>query len=133
VPPVISPRTGLTFHTLDDRVFLELLATSRGYTSTAGFESVCEAAFLGKPVLVVPTGNHIEQRCNALDAERAGIAMWREDFDLTEFVERLDSFDADARAEFRRWVLGAGDRILSLLEVSARGRPAFGGLGRSTA
>ena len=35
----------------------------KAYASTAGFESVCEAMYLGKPILMVPA--HIEQDCNA--------------------------------------------------------------------
>ena len=117
VPSTLSPRKGVVFHRLDDQVFLDLLATSRGYVSTAGFESVCEAAFLGKPVMVVPTGHHTEQRCNALDAERAGVAMWREDFDLTDFVSALDAFAPEARAHFQTWVREARDIILPLLQM----------------
>ena len=120
VPAALSPRQGLTFHRLDDRKFLELLASSRGYASTAGFESVCEAAFLGKPVMMVPTENHVEQQCNALDAERAGLAVWRNDFDLSEFLSGIDAFCPAAWEDFRAWVRGAPDTILPLLEASAR-------------
>ncbi len=127
VPAAVSPRRGLTFHRLSDGTFLELLATCRGYTSTAGFESVCEAAYLGKPVMVVPTHNHLEQRCNALDAERAGIATWREDFDLTDFVTRMDSFDPASREGFRTWVREAREVFLPLLEDTARGVQAMRG------
>ena len=52
----------LTIETL----FLEYMAGCKGYATTAGFESVCEAMYLQKPVLMVPT--HIKQECNALDA-----------------------------------------------------------------
>jgi uncharacterized protein (TIGR00661 family) len=121
VPATHSPRPGLTFHRLDDQVFVDLLATSRGFTSTAGFESVCEAGFLGKPIMVVPTRNHTEQLCNALDAERAGIARWKEEFDLTEFVAGIDAFDPDAREGFKAWVRGAQEVILPMLEVVAGG------------
>lgn len=34
-----------------------------GYVTTAGFESVCEAMYLGKPVMMIPT--HVEQEINA--------------------------------------------------------------------
>jgi uncharacterized protein (TIGR00661 family) len=120
VPDTYSPRENLTFHRLSDEIFVHLLSTCRGYTSTAGFESLCEAAFLGKPVMVVPTGNHVEQRCNALDAERAGIAIWREAFDLTDFMLEVDSFDPRSRDGFRRWVEGSQEVILPLLEVAWR-------------
>ena len=121
VPAVTSPRKGLSFHRLDDRVFLDLLAGCRGYASTAGFESVCEAAFLGKPILLVPTGKHVEQRCNALDAARAGIARWRNDFDLSDLLDEIEGFDPGPRQSFRDWVKGGREAFLPLLEAVAHG------------
>ena len=44
----------LTFHKLHGEKFLRLMASSRGVACTAGFESVSEAAYLGKPLLMVP-------------------------------------------------------------------------------
>ena len=41
----------LSFHQLDDVKFLNYMAGCRAYASTAGFESICEAMYLGKPVL----------------------------------------------------------------------------------
>ena len=125
VPEEVSPRQGLTFHRLSEEKFLELLVTCRAYTSTAGFESVSEAAYLGKPVMVVPTLNHVEQRCNALDAERARVAVWREEFDLSEFIANLGTSPASALEDFRRWVQGAGETILPLLEGAAMGENPF--------
>ena len=122
VPPVYSPRENLTFHQLDDRKFLGFLSTCRGFTSTAGFESVCEAAFLGKPIMVVPTGNHLEQRCNALDAQRAGLAIWRDDFQLTDFLKSLDDRTPSAHGAFRRWVQSAPESFVCLLEGLCEGR-----------
>jgi uncharacterized protein (TIGR00661 family) len=120
VPAATSPREGLTFHRLDDALFLDLLAGCRGYTSTAGFESVCEAAYLMKPIMLVPTGNHVEQRCNARDAERAGIARWRGDFDLTDLLVGMESFDPGPSRAFRDWAQMAADHVLSILEATAR-------------
>ncbi len=121
VPPAFSPWEGLTFHRLDDKAFLELLVSCRGFTSTAGFESVSEAAFLGKPVSLVPTGNHTEQLCNALDAERAGLATWRNDFDLSSFFLSLESWQDSGREPFRAWVRSAPGTFLRLLEGVAKG------------
>lgn len=58
----------LSFHYLDDSLFLEMMASCKAYASTAGFESICEAMYLGKPLLMVPS--HIEQKCNAFDATK---------------------------------------------------------------
>lgn len=116
-----SPWEGLTFHRLDESSFLSLLATSAGFASTAGFESVCEAAYLGKPILLVPTENHVEQLCNAMDAKRAGLAEWRRDFDLTQFVGGLREWDLGPREAFRKWVRRAPGIFLRLLEGIASG------------
>jgi len=91
----------LTFHRLDGEKFLRMMAGCRAVVSTAGFESVCEAAWLGKPVLVVPVQNHAEQMLNALDVVQAGFGISDEAFRLDrlgELPERLDN------ASFRRWV-----------------------------
>ena len=53
----------LSFYQLDDVEFLRQMAGCKAYASTAGFESVCEAMYLG-PILMVPA--HIEQDCNAI-------------------------------------------------------------------
>ena len=53
-PPEEVVDGSLTFHRLDGEKFLRMMAGCRAVVSTAGFESVCEAAWLGKPVLVVP-------------------------------------------------------------------------------
>jgi uncharacterized protein (TIGR00661 family) len=120
-PVEYSPREGLTFHRLDATTFLNLLSSCRGYTSTAGFESVCEAAFLGKPISLVPTGKHVEQLCNAIDADRAGVAVWRQDFDLTEFLKRVETWDYSPLEEYRDWVLRAPEIFIRLLEGVAGG------------
>jgi uncharacterized protein (TIGR00661 family) len=124
-PPEYSPQGGLTFHRLDAKTFLDLLASCRGFTSTAGFESVCEAAFLGKPISLVPTRKHVEQLCNAIDAERAGVAVWREDFQLNEFLKKLDSWDYSTLDEYRDWVRRAPEIFVRLLEGVARGEDAM--------
>ena len=120
VPSPFSPWHGLTFHRLDGKTFLDFLVTCRGFTSTAGFESVCEAAFLGKPISVVPTFKHVEQHGNALDAQRAGLALWRRDFDLTDFLSRLEGWDYSALEEYRAWVRSAPEVFLRLLEGIGR-------------
>jgi len=121
-PPAYSPREGLTFHQLSSDTFLERLASCRGFTSTAGFESVCEAAYLGKPISLVPTKKHVEQMCNALDAERAGLAVWREDFCLSDFLSHLDTWDTGTSDVYRAWARTAPETFLRLLEGVASGK-----------
>lgn len=104
----------LIFHQISDTLFLELMASCRGLATTAGFESVSEAAYLGKPVLMVPTKGHFEQRCNALDAQRAGIGIYSRKFDLTRLIE----FEKNYRPipKIQDWIENAEDVIIPQLE-----------------
>lgn len=70
----------LSFHQIDDVKFLRYMAGCKAYATTAGFESVCEAMYLGKPLLMVHA--HIEQDCNAYDAARTGVGIVADEFDL---------------------------------------------------
>ncbi len=90
----------LMFHPLDDKTFLEHMAGCRAYASTAGFESICEAMYMGKPILMVPA--HIEQECNAHDAMLAGAGIVSDEFDLGKLLEFAGNYQPDSRFVF--WV-----------------------------
>jgi uncharacterized protein (TIGR00661 family) len=99
----------LTFHRLHGEKFLRLMATCRGVVCTAGFESLSEAAWLGKPALAVPVQGHIEQALNAVDAEKCGIALHGARFDLDPL---LDARTGVAQERFRRWAGQSDERLL---------------------
>jgi uncharacterized protein (TIGR00661 family) len=100
-PVVDQVHPNLAFHRLDAKKFLHLMAGAKAVLSTAGFESVCEAIWLGKPLFLVPVEGHVEQLGNALEAESLGYAVVARSFDL----DRLDELpDRIANEEFRRWV-----------------------------
>ena len=80
----------LSFHPLDDHAFLQQMSGCKAYASTAGFESICEAMYMGKPVLMVPA--HIEQECNAYDAMCSGAGIVSEEFSLDRLLEFSASF-----------------------------------------
>jgi uncharacterized protein (TIGR00661 family) len=103
VPEVTQVQENLVFHQLDDVAFLEAMSRCRGLMCTAGFESVCEAMYLGKPVYMMPAGRQIEQHCNAIDASLSGAGIWGCDFDLERFLEYLPRHTGNA-GEFRDWV-----------------------------
>jgi uncharacterized protein (TIGR00661 family) len=105
----------LTFHQLNDSKFLEKMEGCMGYASTAGFESICEAMYLGKPVCLVPTENQFEQACNALDAVASGAGITRENFTLDEFLDYIPKHQPTG-AWFREWADSAPNRFLRLLE-----------------
>lgn len=92
----------LTFHQLDDEKFIQFMTSCRGYLTTAGFESVCEAMYLGKPVLMVPVQGHYEQACNAKDAKKAGAGVSSEFFDLEILLAYLPKH-IDIGDGFRQW------------------------------
>ncbi len=102
----VSPT--LTFHRLSGEKFLKMMAGCRAAASTAGFESVCEAGYLGKPMLLVPVEGHIEQRLNAIDAERAGCGIADTRFNLDRLVALKPRLPSQ---RFRNWV-GRADEVL---------------------
>lgn len=88
----------LSFHPLDDKAFLREMAGCRAYASTAGFESICEAMYLGKPVLMVPA--HIEQECNAYDAMMAGAGVVADSFNLDGLVDFAAKYQPNGKFVF---------------------------------
>jgi len=105
----------LSFHPLDDKKFLEMMNGCRAYASTAGFESVCEAMYLGKPILMVPA--HIEQDCNAYDAARNGAGIVSKDFNLDGLLNFAQTYRTNVT--FRPWVNSAPYKILHELAQEA--------------
>ena len=103
----------LSFHTLDDTEFLRQMAGCMAYASTAGFESVCEAIYLEKPVLMVPS--HIEQECNAFDAMKSGAGVSADKFDLSLLLDFTKGFIPDK--EFGQWARSAEAVIINELEI----------------
>jgi uncharacterized protein (TIGR00661 family) len=90
----------LSFFRLNDKLFIDYMAGCKAYATTAGFESVCEAMYMGKPVLMVPT--HIEQACNAHEISCAGAGIVAADFDLEKLLEYIPHYQKNLA--FRDWV-----------------------------
>lgn len=102
----------LSFYQIDDIRFLNGMAGCRAYASTAGFESICEAMYLGKPVLMVPA--HIEQDCNAYDAMIAGAGIVSDSFDLEPLLRFVGRYTPSRN--FVSWVRSCERRIILELE-----------------
>jgi len=92
---VVKVDDTLLYHPLDDHAFLQQMAGCRAYASTAGFESICEAMYMGKPVLMVPA--HIEQECNAFDAMMAGAGVVSNEFSLDRLLDFSATYKPDGR------------------------------------
>lgn len=103
----------LTLYQIDDVEFLKQMQGCKAYATTAGFESICEAMYWGKPILMVPA--HIEQECNAWDAVRNGAGVVSDDFNLDRLLDFARSYRPDP--VFRVWVQSAGEAILSEIEA----------------
>jgi uncharacterized protein (TIGR00661 family) len=115
-PPEFRYDETLTFHRLDGEKFLRLMAECRQVACTAGFESVCEAACLGKPVFLVPVENHIEQTINAIDATRLGLGISDRSFNLDRLAELPRATDP---GRFRAWLHRADSILLRTIERAA--------------
>lgn len=113
----------LSFHSISDTAFLQSLAACRAYATTAGFESVCEAMYFGKPMLLVPA--HVEQDCNAHDAARSGAAIVAQDFDLSLLADFVPKFRPDP--SFQVWARSCQQRLMARLvrAVQPREEAAF--------
>lgn len=110
-PEVLDAGCGLHFHRLDDVLFLEMMKRCSFYISTAGFESVCEARYRSKPMVLVPT--HIEQTINAEDAAYDGNCLVSDVFspEKTTALKPCSAVDV----EFVEWVDSASETIIPML------------------
>lgn len=109
-------RPNLAFHRLSGTQFLTKMAGCRALVCTAGFESVCEAAYLGKPILMVPVEHHVEQYLNACDAEQAGIGLKDTEFRISRL---LAPNVPKASSGFRDWVQQAESIAVRVAEKVA--------------
>jgi uncharacterized protein (TIGR00661 family) len=101
----------LRFSKINDNHFLNNLARCKAYASTAGFESICEAMYLGKPVMMVPA--HIEQYCNMIDAGRAGAGIGNSCFNLDPLINFIHHYKPNP--EFRKWDKSAEQKMIEQL------------------
>ena len=99
---VEHPLPNVSFHKVNDQGFLEAMAACKGLLCTAGFESVCEAMYLGKPVMMVPVAGQYEQACNALDGESSGAGKKAEFFDF-ELLTTVPLPEKIQTAAYQAW------------------------------
>ena len=111
----------LTFHKLDGEKFLQMMAECRHVVCTAGFESVSEAAWLGKPLFLVPVENHVEQQVNALDAEQSGLGLAEKSFNLDRLAELPASLPVE---KFRNWVNCAPEKLFTAIKLAIGENPS---------
>lgn len=105
---------------MDGEKFLRMMADCKQVVSTAGFESVSEAAYLGKPLFLVPGENHVEQQINAIDATRIRWGATDTQFNLDRLAELPDALNGN---EFRAWIRRAESLLLRTVESAVTGAP----------
>jgi uncharacterized protein (TIGR00661 family) len=120
-PPEFRQDDTLTFHRLDGEKFLRMMAECQYVACTAGFESVAEAAYLGKPLFLVPVENHIEQQVNAIDAVKAGLGVADRSFNFDRLIELPPRLDT---AKYHAWLNRAESILLATLERAVQGAQA---------
>ena len=72
-----------------------------------------EAAWLGKPLFLVPVENHVEQQVNALDAQQSGLGIASKNFDLDRLAQLPDRLSS---GKFRNWVGRAPETIIAAIQ-----------------
>lgn len=116
-PAEFQHSPSLTFHKLDGEKFLQMMAECRHVVCTAGFESVSEAAWLGKPLFLVPVENHVEQQVNALDAQQFGLGLSEKSFNLDRLAELPDRLPTE---KFRAWLNCAPEKLFQAIEQAIK-------------
>ena len=109
------PHENLTFHRLNGPLFIDMMSRCKGLVSTSGFESVCEAMIMGKPVMMIPVANQYEQACNAIDARVSGAGIEGSDFDLTNFLTYIKTYNS-TRERMLQWVNSMDKVMEDLME-----------------
>ncbi len=118
-PAEFQHSPALTFHRLDGEKFLKMMAECRNVVCTAGFESVAEAAWLGKPLFLVPVENHVEQQVNAIDAQQFGLGLAEKSFNLDRLEELPDRLSTE---KFRAWMKCAPDKLFQAVKQATEGK-----------
>ena len=107
----------LTFHKINDIKFLEYLANCKAFVTTAGFESVCEAMYLNKSIMMIPT--HVEQKINSLDAESSGIGIASNNFNISKILN-LSNTKSEGNKSFNLWIESAESQYLNHLTTISK-------------
>ena len=76
---------------IENKLFVEDMAKSRGVLCGAGFETPAEALFLKKKLLVIPMKGQYEQQCNAKALEEMGVPV-------------IKNFNSGSLSKINSWV-----------------------------
>ncbi len=111
----LPARGALSFHAIDERAFVEDLASARCLVCTAGNQLVGESFHLGKPVLALPEPGNFEQHVNAHLLARSGGGEW---VDAERFDRRVVHAFLERDGRYREKLAGLrGDGTTRAAEV----------------
>jgi len=110
-------------HETDGARFIEDLATCEAYVGTAGFQSICEAFFFGKKIVVQPIAGHYEQLWNAAQIERHGMGR-RLRRDLESALSQ--TFDRSLHERLVPWYQNGADLCYRRILETANARRGIG-------
>jgi uncharacterized protein (TIGR00661 family) len=71
----ISIINNVSLRPIDNKAFIESMASCTGVLCGAGFETPAEALFLNKKLMVIPMKNQFEQHCNAAALLAMGVPV----------------------------------------------------------
>jgi len=109
--------SNLVFYPISGQRFLDLLQNCSTYITTGGFDSISEAAYLQKNILMVPTKNHYEQLCNAYDATRAKLAVFDSFFNIDLAISEQKTRSAEPERIFKNWVDNNSKKIVDFVTL----------------
>jgi uncharacterized protein (TIGR00661 family) len=110
-----NPHPNLRFHPINETLFLQKLSQCKAYISTAGFESVCEALYLNKQVMMVPVKDQYEQACNALDASQIPTVIHQRNYSLEPLLGMMQNGLAENNTH-KEWIGSGSDFIVESIE-----------------
>lgn len=105
----------LTLYPLSN-TFLNNMSKSTAIMMSSGFESVCEARYFNKPVLLVPIQNQYEQKCNAFDATRNNFGLYSKNYDVDKLLDYIDEYNKDNYG-YVEWLKKSKEKIISNLNL----------------
>jgi len=110
--PAYEIPEGIRIHPFDAKKFSTLMASCKGLITTAGFDTAAEAAFHGIPLVVIPSYNHYEQKCNGADISANGIGI------VASQVDRgtLEGIHSSDYSDYRAWVSEAGKQVINSID-----------------
>ncbi len=118
VPAELHVSNTLTFHQINDVLFLDKLASARGVATTAGFETVAEAFYYRKPAILLPMPGQYEQYVNAADAEHVGAGRRVDALDPAALEAFVPEYQPQHEA-YLTWIEQGRARLLWHLEHPA--------------